>query len=60
RTIGWTVFGGMLAATTLAIFVVPVLFVLITKLSYGNKLKRMRDEADKEHEVDMHIIHDNL
>lgn len=37
RTIGWTVFGGMLAATTLAIFVVPVLFVLITKLSQGRK-----------------------
>jgi len=33
KTIGWTVFGGMLAATTLAIFVVPVLFVMITKLS---------------------------
>ena len=26
KTIGWTVFGGMLAATTIAIFVVPVLF----------------------------------
>ncbi|MGH2647302.1 MAG: efflux RND transporter permease subunit, partial [Ginsengibacter sp.] len=37
RTIGWTVFGGMLAATSLAIFVVPVLFVLITRLSYGKK-----------------------
>ena len=33
KTIGWTVFGGMLAATTLAIFVVPVLFVAITKLA---------------------------
>jgi len=60
RTIGWTVFGGMLAATTLAIFVVPVLFVLITKLSYGKKLKRMKEQVDKEHEVDMHIITDNL
>ena len=37
KTIGWTVFGGMLAATSLAIFVVPVLFVLITKLTYGKK-----------------------
>jgi len=37
KTIGWTVFGGMLAATSLAIFVVPVLFVLITRLSYGKK-----------------------
>ena len=37
KTIGWTVFGGMLAATTLAIFVVPVLFVLIMKITHGKK-----------------------
>ncbi|GGG91396.1 multidrug efflux RND transporter permease subunit [Parapedobacter pyrenivorans] len=37
QTIGWTVFGGMLIATLLAIFIVPVLFVLITKLAYGKK-----------------------
>ena len=37
KTIGWTVFGGMLSATTLAIFVVPVLFVLIEKIAGGNK-----------------------
>jgi len=37
QTIGWTVFGGMLAATLLAIFFVPVLFVLITRLAYGKK-----------------------
>ena len=37
RTIGFTVLGGMLAASTLAIFIVPVLFVLITKASYGRK-----------------------
>jgi HAE1 family hydrophobic/amphiphilic exporter-1 len=37
KTIGWTVFGGMLAATSLAIFVVPVLFVLITRSAYGKK-----------------------
>ena len=37
KTIGWTVFGGMLAATTLAIFVVPVLFVLIMKITHRNK-----------------------
>ncbi|MBC9933052.1 efflux RND transporter permease subunit [Chitinophaga qingshengii] len=35
RTIGFTVLGGMIAASTIAIFVVPVLFVLITRLSYG-------------------------
>lgn len=38
RTIGWTVFGGMLAATTLAIFVVPVLYVVITKMANRKKL----------------------
>lgn len=37
KTIGWTVFGGMLAATSLAIFIVPVLYVFITKLAYGKK-----------------------
>src|ERR1700742_529144 len=37
RTIGVTVLGGMLAASTIAIFIVPVLFVLITKVSYGKK-----------------------
>lgn len=37
QTIGWTVLGGMLAATSLAIFIVPVLFYLITKMSYGKK-----------------------
>jgi len=37
QTIGWTVFGGMLAATLLAIFIVPVLFVFITRLAYGKK-----------------------
>jgi len=37
RTIGWTVFGGMVAATSLAIFIVPVLYVLITRIAYGKK-----------------------
>lgn len=37
KTIGWTVAGGMVAASSLAIFVVPVLFVLITKFAYGKK-----------------------
>ena len=36
-TIGWTVLGGMVAATLLAIFIVPVLFVLIMKLAYGKE-----------------------
>jgi HAE1 family hydrophobic/amphiphilic exporter-1 len=37
QTIGWTVFGGMLAATSLAIFVVPVLYVVVTRLAYGRR-----------------------
>jgi len=37
RTIGYTVLGGMFAASTIAIFIVPVLFVVITRLSYGKK-----------------------
>ena len=37
KTIGWTVVGGMLSATSLAIFIVPVLFVLITRFAYGKK-----------------------
>ncbi len=56
KTIGWTVFGGMVAATTLAIFVVPVLFVLITKLSYGRKLKRLQEQTAREAEIDKTIV----
>lgn len=39
RTIGWTVAGGMTAASSLAIFVVPVLYVLITK--FANRKKKL-------------------
>jgi HAE1 family hydrophobic/amphiphilic exporter-1 len=56
KTIGWTVFGGMIAATTLAIFVVPVLFALITKLSYGKKLRRLQEEHAKEEAIDKAIM----
>ena len=45
KTIGWTVFGGMLAATSLAIFVVPVLFVAIEKLAYKQKKRRQDRES---------------
>jgi len=45
NTIGWTVLGGMFAATSLAIFIVPVLFVVITRLTYGKKkLGELRDK----------------
>ncbi|MEO6317034.1 MAG: multidrug efflux RND transporter permease subunit [Chitinophagaceae bacterium] len=54
-TIGWTVLGGMIAATLLAIFIVPVLFVLITRLAYGKKkLAEMelkaKEEGNERHE----------
>lgn len=42
KTIGWTVAGGMVAASSLAIFVVPVLYVLITKIAYRNKKKELQ------------------
>jgi hydrophobic/amphiphilic exporter-1 (mainly G- bacteria), HAE1 family len=37
QTIGYTVLGGMLAATFIGIFMVPVLFVVITRLAYGKR-----------------------
>jgi len=37
RTIGFTVLGGMIAASSLAVFIVPVLFVVIIKVAYGKK-----------------------
>jgi HAE1 family hydrophobic/amphiphilic exporter-1 len=48
NTIGWTVLGGMFAATSLAIFVVPVLFVVIARLTYGKrKLEDLRNQEYK-------------
>jgi HAE1 family hydrophobic/amphiphilic exporter-1 len=45
NTIGWTVLGGMLAATGLAIFIVPVLFVVITRAAYGKeKLEELKHQ----------------
>jgi hydrophobe/amphiphile efflux-1 (HAE1) family protein len=52
QTIGWTVFGGMLAATSLAIFIVPVLYYSITKIAYGKaglaELEKNYKPDDKE------------
>ncbi len=45
QTIGWTVLGGMITATFITIFLVPVLFVLITKIAYSKaELKRIKLE----------------
>ncbi len=46
--IGFTVVGGMLAATLLAIFTVPVLYVLITRLAYGKKKLAALEKESKE------------
>jgi HAE1 family hydrophobic/amphiphilic exporter-1 len=37
NTIGITVLGGMIASSCISIFIVPVLFVLFTRVSYGKK-----------------------
>ena len=53
QTIGWTVMGGMFAATSLAIFIVPVLFVVITRISYSEKkLEQLRLQALENSEED--------
>jgi len=49
KTIGITVFGGMLAATSLAIFIVPVLFFVITRFAYG---KEKLAELEKNYKPD--------
>jgi hydrophobe/amphiphile efflux-1 (HAE1) family protein len=54
KTIGWTVFGGMLTATSLAIFIVPVLFFLITRFAYGKEklaalAKNYKEDAEGLH-----------
>ena len=47
-TIGYTVFGGMLAATLSAIFIVPVLFVVISKIAYSKeKLAELKAKASQ-------------
>jgi len=43
KTIGWTVAGGMVAASSLAIFVVPVLFVVIERIVRRKELKRSKE-----------------
>lgn len=46
QTIGWTVLGGMIAASSLAIFIVPVLYVLITKISNPKKVKEQKGNKE--------------
>lgn len=37
QTIGWSVLGGMLVATAFGVFVIPVLFIIIIRFTYGKK-----------------------
>jgi len=47
NTIGIAVLGGMIASSTISIFIVPVLFVLFTRVSYGRKqLKWLQDHHE--------------
>jgi len=55
-TIGWTVLGGMLAATMLAIFIVPVLFITITRIAYNKEEgKRVKQESQEQSEHGPHL-----
>lgn len=48
NTIGITVLGGMIASSAISIFIVPVLFVLFTRMSYGKKqLKWLQDHKEE-------------
>jgi len=54
QTIGWTVAAGMTMATVLAVFIVPVLFVVITKIAYGKKkLAELQASYDPDDHTDM-------
>ena len=55
-TIGWTVLGGMFAATMLAIFIVPVLFITITRIAYNKEEgKRVKQESQEQSEHGPHL-----
>ncbi|MFY0253268.1 efflux RND transporter permease subunit [Chitinophaga sp. 30R24] len=65
NTIGFTVLGGMIASTSISIFIVPVLFVLFTRFSYGKKrlawLQEHHEELmEKERKMDQQHIDPEL
>jgi HAE1 family hydrophobic/amphiphilic exporter-1 len=61
NTIGYTVLGGMIASSTLAIFIVPVLYVLFTKWSYGKKeLAWLQDHRDELQEKAKRVEEQNI
>jgi len=45
-TIGWTVLGGMLVATMFGLFIIPVLYVVITKIAYRKRLKAKEQKVE--------------
>ena len=65
KTIGFTVLGGMIASSMISIFVVPVLFVLFTKYSYGKKkldwlVEHHEDLMEKARRVELQNIDPEL
>jgi HAE1 family hydrophobic/amphiphilic exporter-1 len=61
NTIGVTVFGGMIASSTISIFIVPVLFVLFTRFSYGKKkLKWLQDHHEDLLEKEKKVEEQNI
>ena len=48
-TIGWTVLGGMFFATLLGIFIIPVLFVLITRVAFRKRMKKNPQTQTSQH-----------
>ncbi|MCX2475346.1 multidrug efflux RND transporter permease subunit [Pedobacter sp. MC2016-05] len=56
QTIGWTVAAGMFSATIFALFIVPVLYVLITRIAYGKK-KLAEMEANYKPEEHKDTLH---
>ncbi|MFT4204439.1 MAG: efflux RND transporter permease subunit [Chitinophagaceae bacterium] len=54
-TLGWTVCGGMIAASSIAIFVVPVLFVLIARVAYSEEqLRELRIKHEESKDGSSH------
>ena len=61
KTIGFVVLGGMVASSSLAIFIVPVLFVLFTRLSYGKKqLQWLQDHHEELLEKQRRVEEQNI
>jgi multidrug efflux pump len=52
HAIGTGVVGGMITATALAVFLVPVFFVVVTRLLPGHKRKQQEAAADQEQDHD--------